>query len=192
MIKIQLMKRTSFYSYAVPLGGIGMMTMDYEEMYRKEVILKNSFATKNNISKMKLEVSRIVAVNEHGDESSLINFKSGVSFTLDGMYTGEYIRTKWVQKLDAGKYTHFRMYLRPEMSKYFGSDGEVRPVYQEMLDFEIEGALVVDSEKSPELVMRFDLPPFESTGFIRWIEDSFKSLSNLKVGGLKFPSSQGA
>lgn len=185
------MKRTSFYSFATPLGGIGVSMLDYEEIFRKEVILKNSFATNNEISKMHLSISSYSVIDEQGKEHRLLSFKDGTDISIFGINTGRHIKSK-SRQLSEGRYTHIRFHINPDVSVFLNSSRIAKKAHQDVIDFEIEGGLEISNGRSPELMMRFDLPPFKSTGLMKWMEDTFKYISNFKIGGLRFPSSQGA
>lgn len=141
----------------------------------KELILKNEAATELHVSKMMLSITKFSAIDAEGNEHIVTNFPGQSAVTLNGISSGQFLRSKNVVSLPEGKYTALRFYLAKGGSQFRYWDGVQESAdHFGSLDFAIENGLQIAGNEAPEVKLWFDFVPFKWSSHFKPFLDLFK------------------
>ncbi len=161
-----------------------MYHWDRESRCIKDLILKNSLATQEGVSEMKIHIKQFSAIDTNGNEHYIIDFPGQRTLTIKGYHGGSFLRSRSVVTLAPGEYKSLRFYVNDAENSFVYSDGsEVQVRRLDHLDFEIEGGLTLTGNESPEVILRFDFEPFKPMSFL-WPIRQFFTRSRTFAGRL--------
>lgn len=170
------MKHTRFYPTAwqqIPYAFGNATSMENgEEIF--EVVLKNEMVQELEVSEMVLNLSKITAIADSGEEYKVLDFSGQNGVQLKSMYSGLFLQTKQMMQLPLGTYTGLRFYLNGNGNTFSYSDGMVEQANEfEYLEFNLEKALKISSNQGV-VKLWFDLKPYKFG--IKWnaFIDTFK------------------
>ncbi|NKI30657.1 hypothetical protein [Croceivirga thetidis] len=144
----------------------------------KEVILNNQMVAELGVSEMELNINRFAAFDIHGNEHHILDFPGQSALKIQGMASGNFLRSRKSVNLNSGTYTTFRFYLNKE-NKFTYNDGLVEDVFSyDHLDFTIENNLIIDGSQPLELKFWFDFAPFKLSSYFKSITDLFRKEGN--------------
>ncbi|MDF0707534.1 MAG: hypothetical protein VX772_10650 [Bacteroidota bacterium] len=173
------MKKTRFYPTiwsTAPYAPSVMAGWYGAETQETELILRNEPATALRVSEMSLNITKLSAIDEHGEEHFIIDFPGQNPVTLKGISSGNFIRSKSVLSLPEGKYSSLRFYMAGWGNQFIYQDGVAESANSfERLDFQIENGFEVEKSKAPEVKLWFDFAPYQ------W-KRHFKPLTDLFIG----------
>lgn len=135
----------------------------------KEVILTNDMLSELKVSELDLNITKITALDTNGEEHQITEFKQASPISIKGMASGHYLRSSQLLNLNPGTFSKLRFYITQE-NKFTYNDGLVEDIFSyQMLDFEIENGLAVESNGAKEVKLWFDLVPLNPRTYIkRW------------------------
>jgi len=141
---------------------------DKEGRLIKDLVLKNSYATKKGVSEMILNISKLSVFNKEGKEQFVADFQGQNEVNLKGMHTGRFIRSQSILKLEPGDYTTIRFYLNKKGNSFSYTDRTSESVYRfKYLDFEIENEMKLTGDEASQVILRFDFEPFDLSSYFR-------------------------
>ena len=68
----------------------------------KDLVLKNTMVTKQGVSEMTLNITKLSATDKAGKEHFIEDFPSLANLTIKGLHTGHFLRSKSVLELNPG------------------------------------------------------------------------------------------
>ena len=155
--------------------GLDLYPFDYKGRYIKDIVLSNAQLMQANVSEMNLKIIKLSAFDEDGKEHVVAEFKGRNVLKVKGMFEGNFLRSTSVISLGNGSYRTLRFYLGTTENSFVYSDRSEKPVFnRKYLDFDIENGLKLNGNESPEVILRFNLVPFERRNYIKSILEFFK------------------
>lgn len=180
-----IMTKVKFYPsiyQSIPFSFDVIEQWDAEGKRIKDLVLKNSIASKRGVSEMTLNVTKLSAIDKAGKEHFIEDFPSLANLTIKGLHTGHFLRSKSALELNPGEYVSFRFYLQKAGNSFVYSDRNSKPVSSyDHLDFEIENGLQIYGDEAREVILRFDFEPYELPVFLKKTKQLFKSLKEFMV-----------
>jgi hypothetical protein len=141
----------------------------------KELVLKNTQASKIGVSEMFLSISKFSAFDIQGNEHFIKKFPKQAELNPKGMHTEFFIKIKSTLELEEGGYTTFRFYLGNTGNRLTYKDGSNETITDvKYLDFEIKNGLRITGDKDKEVVIRFDFAPFTLMSYFGFLQRIFK------------------
>ena len=133
-----------------------------------DVLLTNDLAREHGISKMKLSLAKVSAINAEGSEQPLEDFPAYVELHPKGMGTEFYVSLTKTLSLEAGTYTAFRFYLASGDNHFIFADGREEALHSlKHIDFQIRNGLEFSGDTQREVRLRFDFAPMAIRRFFR-------------------------
>lgn len=173
------MKNVKYYPsiyQTIPFSFDVIDQWDAEGKRIKDLVLKNSIASKQGVSEMTLNITKLSAIDKAGKEHFIEDFPSLANLTIKGLHTGHFLRSKSALELNPGEYTSFRFYLEEAGNSFVYSDRSSNPVSRfDHLDFEIENGLKIYGDEAREVILRFDFEPYALPVFLKKSKELFKS-----------------
>ncbi|WP_343487467.1 hypothetical protein [Allomuricauda sp. d1] len=172
------MKKTRFYptvwqAMTFPSGVVGQW--DNSGRRIKEMILKNDMATELGISEMELNLIKITAFDEAGNEHHILDFPGQNPLPIRGWASGHFLRSRSVVNLPEGSYATLRFYLGGKNNRFTYSDGVTEAANEfDHLDFTIENGLTVEGNEAAEVKLWFDFAPYKLSKRFKGLTDLFK------------------
>lgn len=169
------MKMTDFLNNPIVPGAVGIHQWDSGSRTIKEIILSNSFANTHKVSEAKLNIQKVSAIDELGNEQIVEGFEGQRNLLLPGIQSGRHIYSRSIVKLKPGTYKVLRFYLDDEGGTLTFEDRREMPVQGfNYLDFDIEGSLEITENEPSKIVLRFDFPPFKYFKFFNSLKEYYK------------------
>ena len=137
--------------------------------------MRNDSLLQKNISEVKIQLKKFLIIDDKGQEFLIKQFNSRIELVLKGMHNGLFIKIKKPITLPAGRYNSIRFYIDNEESEFIYKDKRSQAMNKiQKLDFYIENALHLECNEHVEIVLRFDLTPFQSMNYFNAIREAFK------------------
>ncbi|MEQ9424227.1 MAG: hypothetical protein RJQ09_07415 [Cyclobacteriaceae bacterium] len=178
------MSKTNLMNSAI-VPNVGLVYFwDKEGRTIKEIVLRNSFASTNDVSAMTLNTYKLSAIDQSGQEHFVKDFPGQKSLEVEGMSVGKHIISRSLVNLEKGIYKTLRFYLDDDGGHFTYSDRSNMTIKGcEYLDFEIKKGLTIGENEASHLMIRFDLPYYQFWSFLKPLKQFFGKASN-RVGGL--------
>ncbi|GAA4298305.1 hypothetical protein [Aestuariibaculum suncheonense] len=126
----------------------------------KEVILINEWSFNEGVSEMELNVVKLTAFDDKGNEHLFFEMPKENIVKIKGMRYARFLKSHSLDKLSKGTYLYFRFYLKSNFNKFIYSNGEEKYLSGvNCLDFKIKNKLKVDGHQTGEVKLWFDLAP---------------------------------
>lgn len=172
------MKTTKFYPtiwQTIPYSFDVVEQWDAKGRRIKDLVLKNSFASKKGVSEMILNINKHSAFDKNGIEHVITDFPPQAELNLKGLHTGVFLKSKSVLELNPGEYTVFRFYLNKTGNSFSYSDRSTEAMFRfGHLDFEIENGLHITGDEAREVILRFDFVPYTLASYFKPFLNLFK------------------
>jgi hypothetical protein len=175
---VHTMKRTRIYpevweAMTFPCDVLGQWDNNGKQI--KELMLRNNAVAELGISEMKLNLTKISAVDVAGNEHHILDFPGQNSLPIKGMASGHFLTSKSVMGLPHGTYTTLRFYLGGRPNVFIYNDAVSEEVNEfEYLDFAIEEGLTIKGNESPQVKLWFDLAPYRFSRHFKGLNNLFK------------------
>ena len=141
----------------------------------KDLILSNTYASENGVSKMKLNIDKFSALDVLGNEHFISDFKGANAVDFEGLHTGLYVRTRSILRLPLGIYASFRFYLGKQGNQFTFSDRSVQSIHHmDYLEFKIENGLTLNGAEAEKAILRFDFEPYSFKSYFKPLFQFFK------------------
>ena len=141
----------------------------------KDLILSNTYASENGVSKMKLNIDKFSALDVLGNEHFISDFKGANAVDFEGLQTGLYVRTRSILRLPLGIYASFRFYLGKQGNQFTFSDRYSQAIpHLEYLEFKIENGLTLNGAEAEKAILRFDFEPYSFKSYFKPLFQFFK------------------
>jgi len=172
------MKKITYYPtmfHTNPFAYNWTELWDMKEAAAKELILKNTRATRLGVSEMYLNITKFSAIDEHGNEHFIKDFPKQAELNPKGMHTEFFMKVKSRLSLDKGTYKSFRFYLANTGNTFVHSDRSRQAITDvAYLDFEIRNGLRIKSDEDKQVVFRFDFEPYTLASYFKPMLKLFK------------------
>ncbi len=141
----------------------------------KDLVLTNTYASDNGVSKMNLNIEKFSALDTNGTEHFISDFKGNDGIAFEGLHTGLFVKTRSVLSLQPGSYSSFRFYLGNRGNMFTFSDRSTQSIHHvDYLEFKIENGLTLNGAEAEKAILRFDFEPYSFKSYFKSLFQFFK------------------